>query len=83
LPVAVAEGLPHAALGFAVLVVPAVVHERDATVDRAADDADAFRRILGAADVVAAEADGGDLLTRATERAVDHVLRHRPRGRGR
>src|SRR6201999_2969459 len=59
--IAVAQGLAHADLAGALVVVPAVVHEGDAAIDGLADEGDAGRgveRLL--ADVVAAQADGGD-----------------------
>ena len=42
LAVAVPQGLAHADLALAVVVVPAVVHEVDAVVDGGADDPDAL-----------------------------------------
>ena len=57
LAVAVAQGLAHADLAAAVVVVPAVVHEVDAGVDGGADDLDALLLVLLPADVVAAQAD--------------------------
>src|ERR1700676_2669282 len=41
LPVAIPEGLPHAGLARAVVIVPAVVQEVDATVDGRSNDPDA------------------------------------------
>ena len=60
--VAVAEGLAHADFAEAVVVVPAVVEEGDAAVDGFADEGDALVGVGLFADVVAAEADGGDAL---------------------
>src|SRR5947199_1149566 len=75
LPVAVPEGLPHADLALPLIVVPGVVEEIDARVDRGADDADALRlREVRLAKVEPAEADRGDSLACAAEAA------HRDRG---
>ncbi len=70
--VAVAKGPAHADLGFTAVVIPAIVEEIHATVEGGADDGDADGGVLGAADVVAAEADGGDALAGFAERAVGH-----------
>src|SRR5271169_6893278 len=58
LSVAIAESLAHPALALPIVVVPAVIHERDPPVDRAADDADRFVRVLWMTKVIAPEADG-------------------------
>src|SRR5262249_23128019 len=74
----VAQRFAHATLARAFPVVPRIVDERDALVDRLADDAD--REIfvdLREAEMPAAEPDGRDLLAGAAERAV-----HRTVGRG-
>ena len=78
--VAVAEGLAHADLGDAVVVVPAVVHEGDAAVDGGADELDGLFGGGLLADVEAAEADGGDALAGGAEVAVDHVWGFRAGG---
>ncbi len=75
LAVAVAEGLAHADLGDAVVVVPAVVDEGDAAVDAGVDELDAFGGVLLLAEMVAAHADGGDAFAGGAEFAVDHVGR--------
>ena len=69
LTVAVAQCLAHADFAPAVVVVPAVVEEGDAAVEGGADDADALLLIGLHAEVVAAEADHGDFLAGAAERA--------------
>src|SRR5216117_181684 len=75
LPVAVTEGLSHSDLAPPLIVVPGVVEEIDARVDRGADDADALRlREVRLAKVEPAEADRGDSLACAAEAA------HRDRG---
>ena len=74
LAVAVAQGLAHADLAGAVVVVPAVVHEGDAAVDGAADDPDALGFVLLSSDVMAAQADGRDLHPRASQGAIGHPL---------
>src|ERR1039458_5578940 len=48
LPVPVTERKPHAPLAFPIVVIPAVVHEGDAAVDRTADDTNPFVRVLRA-----------------------------------
>ena len=78
LPVAVAECLAHANLGQAVAVIPAVVHESDATIDGSAGETDALGSFLLAADVTAAETDRGNDFAGCAELAVDHVRRLRP-----
>src|SRR5437773_6400028 len=73
--VAVPEGLSHSDLAPPLIVVPRVVEEIDARVDRGADDADALRlREVRLAQVEPAEADRGDPLACAAEAA------HRDRG---
>ena len=77
LAIPVAQRVPHAALALAVVIVPAVVEEGDAAIDRRSDDADALGRILRPADVMAAEADGRDLLAGSSQDSIDHVSRLR------
>src|SRR5437773_2990378 len=73
--VAVTEGLSHSDLAPPLIVVPGVVEEIDARVDRGADDADALRlREVRLSKVEPAEADRGDSLACAAEAA------HRDRG---
>src|SRR5438876_1261600 len=75
LSIAVPEGLSLADLAPPLIVVPGVVEEIDARVDRGADDADALRlREVRLAKVEPAEADRGDSLASAAEAA------HRDRG---
>src|SRR5437773_242645 len=75
LPVTVPEGLSHPDLAPPLIVVPGVVEEIDARVDRGSDDADALRvREVRLAEVEPAEADRGDSLAGAAEAA------HRDRG---
>src|SRR5947207_14423708 len=75
LAVPVPEGLSHLDLARPLIVVPGVVEEIDARVDRGADDADALRlRELRLAQVEPSEADRGDSLACAAEAA------HRDRG---
>src|SRR5439155_14302202 len=70
LPVAIPEGLSHPNLAPPLIVVPGVVEEIDARVDRAADDADALRlREVRLANVEPAEPDRGDPLACAAEAA--------------
>ncbi len=73
--IAAGEGLAHAELAFAIVVVPAVVEEVDAAIDGLVDELNGVGlRDLCAADVVAAEADGGDALAGAAELAIDHAV---------
>ena len=69
LAIPVAQSLAHAHFALAVVVVPAVVEEVDAVVERGADDADALLLVLLHADVISAEADHGNFLARAAQRA--------------
>ena len=57
LAIPIAERLAHADLAAAVVVVPGVVHEGDAAVDRASDEADRCLIIFRLADVIPAETD--------------------------
>ncbi len=67
LPVTVAQRFAHADLTLAVVVVPAVVEERDAAVESGADDADAFLLVGLHAEVVAAQAYHGNLFARVAQ----------------
>src|SRR4029077_18943911 len=62
LAVTVAQRLAHANLALAIVVVPAVVEEADAGIERRANDANALLLIGLHADVVAAEAHNGNFL---------------------
>ena len=81
-PVAVAECFAHADLAGAVVVVPAVVHEVDAAINRIANDTDTQRFIhLFEAEVPASKTDGGYPFFGAAEDSVRHfsvpcVCRH-------
>src|SRR5205085_851536 len=77
LAVAILQGLAHADLAAAVVVIPAVVHEGDAGVDGGADDLDTVFLLLLAANVVTAQADNGYVFARAPERAVAHLATDR------
>ena len=55
------------------MIIPAVVHEGDAAIYRGADDFDSFGLVLRLADVESTEADGGNFLAGAAERAHEHV----------
>ncbi len=70
-PVAIAERLPHANLARAVVVVPAVVHEVDATVDRRANDPETQRLVdVFQGQVPATKADRGHVCSCPAQRAV-------------
>jgi len=72
--VSVAQGFAHADFAGAVVVVPAVVEEVDAFIERGADDADAFLLVLLAAEVVSAQADAGDVLSGVAQGAVGNAV---------
>src|SRR5438552_6939041 len=82
LAVAVPKGFPHPDLALSIVVVPGVVEEIDACVDRGSDDAKALRlREVRRAEVEPAEADRGHPLAGAAERPrgnadTDSVLGH-------
>ena len=73
LAVAVAQGLAHADLGNAIVIVPAVVHEGDAAIDAGVHELYALAGVGLLAEMVAAHADGGDALAGGAEFAIDHV----------
>jgi hypothetical protein len=77
LPVAVVERFAHADLAGAVVVVPAVVHEVDTTMNSVTNDVDTqlFIHLLEA-EVPASETNGGYLLSRAAEDSVRHFCMH-------
>jgi hypothetical protein len=61
LPIAVAQGLSHADLAVTIVVVPAVVEEVHAMVERGAHDADGFG-LTGPTEMVPANAQDRNLL---------------------
>ena len=68
------ERLAHAQLAQALVVVPAVVHEVDAALDRLVHQAQGELLVhVGQAEVPAAEPDGGHPLAGAAEGPVRHV----------
>ena len=69
LPVALAEGFAHADFALAAVIVPAVVEEVDAVIERAPDDTDAFLLVGLHPEVISAKTDHGHLLARAAEGA--------------
>src|SRR5437762_11990284 len=75
LAVPVPEGLSHSDLAPPLIVVPGVVEEIDARVDRGADDAEALRlREVRLSKVEHADADRGEFIAWSSEAA------HRVRG---
>ena len=82
LPVAVLQCPAHALLADSVVVVPAVVHERNAPINRGMNQPDAFSGVFLLADVEAAHADQRDLLAGASEFAVKHLAFTNGVGRG-
>ena len=71
--VTVHQRFAHPHLARAVLVIPTVVHECNAAVDGAPNDADAFLLIALLTDVIPPETDDGDVLAGAAEGAVQHL----------
>ena len=63
------KGAAHPGFGFAVVIFPAVVEKSDAAVDGFLDDASGGLKVFCRTEVVAAEAEGGDLLVVATQLA--------------
>jgi hypothetical protein len=57
-PITVPQGFPHPHFAFALVIVPTVIHERDAAVNGTADDFEAFALQHGVADVKTSQADG-------------------------
>jgi hypothetical protein len=73
-PITVLERLTHPKLASAVVVVPGVVHESDAPIDRGAYDANAQPLLdLLEAEMPPAEADRGNSLAGAAQQAIRHV----------
>src|SRR6266481_2599757 len=72
LSVAVTESFAHANLAAAVVIIPAVVHEGDATVDSRTNDSYSILIIFGATNVIPAQTEGGDLFTGFAQRSVGH-----------
>src|SRR5207244_9566850 len=71
LPVAIAERLSHAGLARAVVVVPAVVQEVDATVDGRSNDPEAELLVDPfQSEMPASKADRGDSFSCPAQRAV-------------
>ena len=74
LTIAIFQGLPHSHFALAFVVVPAVIHKRDATVDGSSHQANAF--VLSEVvlrDVKSTHSDRRNCLSSASERAVKHV----------
>src|SRR5665811_668548 len=69
LAVAVSQGLAHADFAFAAVVIPRVVHEVNAVIDGSTNDADALL-LIRPAEVITAQSNDGDFLTRAAQLAV-------------
>src|SRR2546422_5382550 len=70
LPVAVPQRFAQPAFARAVVIVPAVVHKVDPVVDGGANDADTLLLVGLLAEVIAAQAHHGDLLSSASHGAV-------------
>src|SRR6267143_466753 len=74
LAVAVAQRLAHADFAGPVVVVPAVVEEVDAAVERGADDADGFLFIGLNTEMPATQANHGDAFAAAAEPAIGNAV---------
>src|SRR6266852_7278453 len=74
LPVAILQSLSHAHFASAAIIIPAVVHEGDPTVDGAADNRYTLPFVSLLADVIPAEADGRDFLSSTPQSALGHCL---------
>src|SRR6266403_1182737 len=74
LAIAVAQRLAHADFTVAVVVVPAVVEEVDAAIERGADDADALLFVGLDTEMPAAEADDRDAFAAAAELAIGNAV---------
>src|SRR6267378_2469290 len=74
LAVAVAQRLAHADFAGPVVVVPAVVEEVDAAVERGADDADRFLFVGLNPEMPAAQANHGDAFAAAAEPAIRNAV---------
>src|SRR2546425_4719370 len=77
LPVAVPERLSHAGLARAIVVVPAVVEEVDATIDRRSNDPQTQRLVDPfQSEMPAPKADRGDSFACPTQRAIGNCGLH-------
>src|SRR6266850_1329482 len=74
LAVAVAQRLAHADFAGPVVVVPAVVEEVDAAVERGADDADGFLFVGLNTKMPASQANHGDAFAAAAEPAIGNAV---------
>ena len=68
------EGLAHPLFALAVVVLPGVVEEVDAGIDRLVNDGDGFLEGRGIAQAVAAQPDDRDRLLGAPERLVRDLV---------
>ena len=74
LAISIFQGFAHQDFALALVVVPTVVHERDAAIDGGANERDALfvgEAVFG--DVKSSHADGGNVFAGASESAVEHV----------
>ena len=74
---AVGQRAPHHLFGPAVVIIPAVVEEGHALVDRGVHDANGFGWVLDRPDVPAAQAENRHSLSRAAERSRGESCRRR------
>src|SRR6266852_8811057 len=74
LAVSVAQGLAHADFAGAAVIVPAVIEEIDAFIERGANDANAFLLVALTAEMVSTQADAGHVLAGVAQRAVGNTV---------
>ena len=73
MPVTVAQSLAHDNLAAAIVVIPRIVQKVKAAVKRGSDNANAFI-LSGHANVIAAQANGGNAFFGGTKVAIDHPI---------
>src|ERR1022692_2278218 len=82
-PVTITQRFAHADLAGPLVVIPAVIHEVDAAVYGGANDADAQLLIHPVqADMPTPDPDCRDVLSRAAERSIEHLLNNSAVGHG-
>src|SRR6185436_15814968 len=74
LSVSIAQRFAHADFASAVMIVPAVIQEVNAAVDRFANEPNAFFLVTRHANVVPTQANGGDLLASASQLSINHLV---------
>src|SRR5438128_795363 len=74
LAITVTQRPPHADFAGAAIIIPAVVHEGESPIDRAADNRYTLRFVSLFADVIPTQADGRDFLSSPPQSALGHSL---------